>query len=61
MDQCHLLTVGTIGILTAFQHARVTALETEREHIKRDIRTCLVDHADDPKGYTDTTETQTVG
>ena len=61
MDQCHLLTVGAIGILAALQDAGITALETEREHIERHIRTCLVDHADDPKGYTDTTETQTVG
>ena len=60
MDEGNLLAIATIGILTALQHTGVTALETEREDIKRNIRTCLVNHANDTKRHTDTTETQTI-
>ena len=60
MDQCHLLTVGAVGILAAFQHTGVTALETEGKDIECHVGTGLVDHADDTEGHRDTTEAQTV-
>ena len=61
MDQCHLLTVRTVGILTAFQYTSITTLETEGEYIEGNIGPCLVDHADNAEGNTDTTKTKTIG
>ena len=60
MNQRHLLTVGAVGILAAFQHTGVTALETEGEDVDGHIGTGLVDHTDDTEGHADTTETETV-
>ena len=61
MDECHFLAIAAIGILTAFQHTSIATLEAEGKHIERHIRTGLIDHANDTKGDTDTTKTETVG
>ena len=61
VNQGHLLAIRTVGVLASFQHTGITTLKTEGEDIERDIRAGFVDHADDSKGYADTTETQTVG
>ena len=61
MYQSNLFTVAAVGILAAFQHTGIAALETEGEDIKGHIGTGLVNHANDSKGYTDATEAQAVG
>ena len=60
MDQRHLLTVGAVGILAAFQHTGVTALETEGKDVEGHVGTGLVDHADNTEGHADTAETEAV-
>ena len=55
VNQRHLLAVGAVGILTAFQHTGVTTLEAEREYIERYVRTGLVDHTYNTEGHADTT------
>ena len=45
--------VGRVRVLPALEHARVPALETEREHVQRDVRARLIDHADHPERHGD--------
>ena len=60
MDNGHLLAIRTVGILTAFQHAGITAFETKREDVEGYVRASLVDHSDDTERYAHTTETKSV-
>ena len=60
MNQCHLLAVRAVGILTTFQHTGVTALEAEREDVERHVRACLVNHADDTERNAYPAQSQTV-
>ena len=61
VNQGYLFAVRAVGILTAFQHTGVAALETKGEDVERDVGTGLVYHADDAKGHRHTTETKAVG
>ena len=61
MDECHLFAVTAISIFATFQYTGITTLETEREDVKRYIRACLVDHANDTKRNTYSAEAQTIG
>ena len=52
--------VRRIRILSALQHAGVSALETEREHVQRHVRTGFIDYADHPERHRDLPQLQPV-
>ena len=61
VDEADDGAVAVVGVLATFQHTGITALETQREHVERDIGPGLVDHADDSEGYRHSSQAQSVG
>ena len=51
MNEAYRGTARAVGILSTFQYSGIAALQAEREHVEGDVGACLVDDADNAKGY----------
>ena len=60
VDDLHLRTVRSVGLLAALEDGGIATLETEGEDIKGDVRTSLEDHADDAEWHADTLQMEAV-